>query len=201
MDRMEEDYGYDPYDDEELEYYAVRPNKTQIKRDIAALFALAEKLAELKPAQLATLELPEEIRKGITEVAGMPPKGARKRLLKFITQQLYSIDVTPIAEKLARMENKSAHAAREHHQIERWRERLIGEGDDALSELLDEYPDADRQHLRQLLRNAQKEQASAKPPKSSRLLYRYLRSLIADEELDELDALEDRVDGQDDAMD
>ncbi|MGZ4998507.1 MAG: ribosome biogenesis factor YjgA, partial [Methylobacter sp.] len=70
------------------------------------------------------------------------------------------------------------HAVREHHTAERWRDRLIAEGNDALTELLDEQPHADRQLLRQLLRNAQKEAETNKPPKSSRLLYRQLKELF-----------------------
>lgn len=172
---MSEEY---EYDEDDVEYYAVRPNKTQIKKDIAVLFALGEEMSELSVTQLKTLDLPENIHKAVAEVAGMPLKGARKRLLKFIAGQLHKIDVEPIQEKLARIKNKSAHAVREHHIVERWRDRLIAEGNDALTELLDEHPDADRQQLRHTLRNAQKEAEAGKPPKSSRLLYHYLKDLF-----------------------
>jgi len=174
----EHDYDYEYDDNGEIVYYAVRPNKTQLKKDMAVLFALSEEMSELSVTQLKSLELPENIHKAVVEVSGMPHKGARKRLLKFITGQLNKIEVEPILEKLARMKNKSAHAVREHHIVERWRDRLIAEGNDALTELLNEHPHADRQQLRQLSRNAQKEAEAAKPPKSSRLLYRYLRDLF-----------------------
>jgi len=174
----EYDYEYEYDDDGEIVYYAVRPNKTKIKKEISALFDLAEKMAELSPTQLGTLELPENIHKAVTEVSGMPHKGARKRLLKYIAGQLYKIDVEGFMEKLARIENKSAHGVREHHIVERWRDHLLAETNEALGELLDEYPQADRQHLRQLIRNAQKEAETDKPPKSSRLLYRYLKTLF-----------------------
>lgn len=183
---------YYEYDDEEVEYYAVRPNKTQIKRDMAALFAVSEDMSELSAAQLKTLELPEVIHNAVVEVSGMAHTGARKRLLKFIAGQLHKIDTAPILEKLARIKNKSAHAVREHHIVERWRDRLIAEGNDALTELLDEQPHADRQILRQLLRNAQKEAEAGKPPKSSRLLYRQLKQLFQVEgELDNEPEFED----------
>lgn len=174
----EEEYEYEYDENGEIVYYAVRPNKTQIKKDMAVLFALSEEMSELSMAQLSFLELPENIHKAVVEVSGMPHKGARKRLLKFITGQLHKIDVEPIQEKLARIKNKSAHAVREHHIVERWRDKLIVEGNDALTELLNEQPHADRQQLRQLLRNAQKEAVAAKPPKSSRLLYQYLKNLL-----------------------
>jgi ribosome-associated protein len=99
----EHDYEYEYDDQGEIVYYAVRPNKTQLKKDMAVLFALSEELSELSAAQLKTLELPENIHKAIVEVSGMPHKGARKRLLKFITGQLHKIDVEPILEKLSRM--------------------------------------------------------------------------------------------------
>jgi ribosome-associated protein len=196
----EHDYEYEYDDQGEIVYYAVRPNKTQIKKDMAVLFALSEEMSELTAAQLKLLALPENIHKALVEVSGMPHKGARKRLLKFITGQLHKIDVEPFLEKLARLKNKSAHAVREHHIVEHWRDKLIAEGNVALTELLDEQPYADRQQLRQLMRNAQKEAEAAKPPKSSRLLYRYLKNLFQvegetefeeDAELEDADELED----------
>ena len=194
----EHDYEYEYDDKGEIVYYAVRPNKTQIKKDMAVLFALSEEMSELSATQLKTLELPENIHKAVVEVSGMPHKGARKRLLKFITGQLHKIDVEPILEKLARMKNKSAHAVREHHIVERWRDKLIAGGNDALTELLNEQPHADRQQLRQLLRNAQKEAEAAKPPKSSRLLYRYLKDLFKVEGETEFED-EQEFEDQDDA--
>ncbi len=185
---MNEEYEYD----DEIEYYAVRPNKTQIKKDMAALFALSEEMSELSAGQLKLLELPEIINKAVVEASGMPHKGARKRQLKFITGQLHKIDIDPILEKLSRIKNKSAHAVREHHIVERWRDRLINEGTDALTALLDEQPQADRQLLRQLLRNAQKEAEAGKPPKSSRLLYRQLKELFqVESDLDDDSGFED----------
>lgn len=102
---MSEEYDYDyEYNDKgEIVYYAVRPNKTQIKKDMAVLFALSEEMSELSAVQLKYLDLPENIYKAVVEVSGMPHKGARKRLLKYITGQLHKIDVEPILEKLARM--------------------------------------------------------------------------------------------------
>jgi len=188
---MSEEY---EYDDETVEYYAIRPNKTQIKKDMAVIFALSEEMSELPAGQLKMLELPDIINKAVIEVSGMPHKGARKRLLKFITGQLFKIDIDPILERLSRIKNKSSHAVREHHAVERWRDRLISEGNNALTILLAEQPDADRQLLRHTLRNAQKEAEAGKPPKSSRLLYRQLKELFQVE--GELDGQSPRPEGR-----
>ncbi len=179
-------HDFEPYEeyDDEVEYYAVRPNKTKIKKEIGALFEMGETMAKLSAAQLDSLELPENIQKAVSEVAHLPHTGARKRLLKFIAGQLHKLDVSPYQEKLARIQNKSAHSVRELHILEHWRDKLINEGNNALTELFDEQPSVDLQHIRQLLRNIKRETETGKPPKSSRLLYRYLKTVFKFDDVD-----------------
>lgn len=182
--QQDDDYEYE-YDNEgNIVYYADRPNKTQIKKDIARLNTLGEEISTLLATQISTLNLPEKLEVAIKEVVKMPHRSARKRQLKFIAQQLYKMedDIEIIFEKVAKFKNKSSHATREHHLIEKWRDRLLKEGQGALTELLDEYPHNDSQHLRQLVRNAQKEFVAGKPSKSSRLIYRELKALFEIEE-------------------
>lgn len=186
QDEYEEDY-FDEYEDadegesedEEVEYYAIRPNKTRIKKEIAAVFAMAEEICQLSPSHIAEFELPESVEQALRDAGKMGQNSARKRLLKYITAQLRKLDTEAIQEKLARMKNRSAHAVREHHQAERWRDLLLADsGNVQLTQLIAEYPAADSQYIRQLQRNAQKEAKEAKPPKSARLLYKYLKDLI-----------------------
>jgi ribosome-associated protein len=175
--------GVEPEYDENgdlIEYYAVRPNKSQLKRDITVIAKLAEELTHITESQLVAMELPEKIEMAIAAAKKMPAtKSARKRQLKFITAQLREIDLENVLENLNRIKTKSAHGVREHHQAEKWRDRLIAcENNDVLTELLDQFVTADRQYLRQLQRNAQKEIKLEKPPKSARMLYKYLFELI-----------------------
>ncbi|MBK8816853.1 MAG: DUF615 domain-containing protein [Methylococcaceae bacterium] len=187
---------FDPYEeyDEEIEYYAVRPNKTKIKKEIGVLFEMGETMSKLSATHLKSLDLPENIHKAVSDVATMPHNGARKRLLKYIAGQLHKLDVSPYQEKLARIQNKSAHSVREHHIVEHWRDRLIHEGNDAITELFDEQPSVDLQHIRQLLRNIKKETETAKPPKSTRLLYRYLKTFFQFEDDDVIEEDEEESD-------
>jgi ribosome-associated protein len=94
------------------------------------------------------------------------------------------------------------------HRVEDWRARLLADGDSALSELLGTHPEADRQRLRQLIRNAKDERLKNKPPHAYRELFRELRELVlgADSELGtrdsgleaaDLDALETDPDERD----
>lgn len=171
---------YDDFadDEEDVEYYAVRPNKTKIKKEINVLFAMGEVMAALTADQLASLELPENIHQALSEVSGMPPTGARKRLLKYIAGQLHKLDVEPFREKMALIQHTSVHSVREHHLVEKWRDQLINQGNEVLTELVNQYPSADLQHIRSLLRNIKKETQNSAPPRSTRLLYQYLKNLL-----------------------
>lgn len=163
----------------EESYYAIRPNKTEIKRDIAVILKMAEQMTTLTLDQLNDIKLPDNIFRSIMQAAKMPHKAARKREMKYITGQLRKIELDPIQEKLDRLNSKSVHAVREHHQAEKWRDKLIADNDNnVLTQFLSEHPNADSQQLRQLQRNAKKELSAEKPPKSSRLLYKYLKSLL-----------------------
>ena len=159
-------------DEDESVLYAVRPNKTRIKKEIADVMAMAEEISQLSASHIAEFELPESIEQALLDAGKMGQNAARKRLLKYITAQ----------EKLDRMKNRSAHGVREHHLAERWRDQLLSEaGNQQLTQFIGEYPNADIQHLRQLQRNAQKEAKEAKPPKSARLIYKYVKELISGE--------------------
>ncbi|HHJ81221.1 MAG TPA: DUF615 domain-containing protein, partial [Candidatus Tenderia electrophaga] len=43
---------------------------------------------------------------------------------------------------------------------------------------LNQHPEADRQHLRQLMRSAKKESERNKPPRAARELFQYLKQLL-----------------------
>ena len=165
--------------EEEERVYAIRPNKTQIKLEIAGIAALAEELCGLTPKQLQPFDFTELVYNAIVQVATMPLKGARKRQLKYITAALRKLELAPIQERLARLKSQSAHAVREQHLAERWRDKLLSEeGHTLLTQFLAEYPHADSQQIRQLQRNAKKEAATGKPPKSARLLYKTLKNIF-----------------------
>ena len=64
------------------------------------------------------------------------------------------------------------------HLIERWRDRLIDDAE-ALQDFAAEYPRADLQQLRALIRNVSRERAQNQPPKSYRAIFQRLRDIIS----------------------
>ena len=163
---------------EELDENNRLPSKSQLKRDSHALQALGESLIALPPKKLQTISLPENLQSAIQEAQKIKSHGALKRQRQYIGKLMRNIDAEPIQQALDKLENRDAQGTAQLHRLEKWRGRLLGEGDIALSELVDEYPTCDRQQLRQWIRSAQREQKLNKPPASSRQLFRYLRELM-----------------------
>ncbi|TAN47403.1 MAG: DUF615 domain-containing protein [Methylococcaceae bacterium] len=168
-----EDLMHEPEDEYEEQAYI---SKSQLKRDAQALQELAAELAKLSREQLDKLSLADSLREALGAALTITQHGARKRQLKYIAGLLGREEVAPIRDGLARLQHKSRQATQALHHIEQWRDRLLSEGDAALEPLLVQYPDADCQVLRQLIRNARREQAAAKPPKSARLLFQTLKA-------------------------
>ncbi|WP_263322162.1 DUF615 domain-containing protein [Endozoicomonas sp. Mp262] len=163
----------DTLDEEEIEYVS----KSEIKREMHALKDMGARLMDMKPSMLDKLPLNERLRDALDESKRIKSHNARKRHLGFIGKLMQDQDIAPIQEFLDRLDSSSEEYNRRFHQLERWRERLINEGQPALTEYLDKYPEADHQHIRQLVRNAKKEAEQQKPPAASRKLFKYLREI------------------------
>ena len=140
-----------------------------------------EQLVALSAAQLAKLPIPEDLLPHIQETQRITQHVAHKRQLAFLAKQMRREEDDTL-EAIRDALDAGGEAARREtaalHRVEAWRERLIADGDVALSELLLEYPTADRQHLRQLARNAVEERNRNKPPHAFRELFRELRELL-----------------------
>jgi ribosome-associated protein len=56
-------------------------------------------------------------------------------------------------------------------------DQLLTDGPETNETIRAKFPGADRQHLRQLVRQQQRESSGNKPPSASRKIFRYLREL------------------------
>lgn len=92
-----------------------------------------------------------------------------------------TIDPEPIQAALDKYNNKHAQATIVLHKLEQLRDKVVAEGDSAIEEVMELYPQADRQRLRQLARQAVKEKNSTKPPKASREIFQVLKELNSEE--------------------
>ena len=103
--------------------------------------------------------------------------GAIKRQFKYIGKLLRSTDVEGINQAIERQLDKDRAATARLHMMEQWRDKLVEQGDAALSEFLVNYPQADRQHIRQLQRKANQELEKQKPPAAARKIFQYIKEL------------------------
>jgi len=157
-----------------------QPSRSARRREALDVLALAKQLIELPPSRIAKLELPDEVRDEITNVRKITSHIARKRQLSYLAKLMRRHDEEVFAPARAALANERAAGAREAaaaHQLEGLRERLLAEGDAALSELIVEHPDLDRRHLRTLIRQARLEREGNKPLHAYRELFRILRGL------------------------
>jgi ribosome-associated protein len=167
------------------------PSRSQRRRDALDVLALASRLVEQNEADLARLPLSDELRVLIRESQRITQQIARKRQLAFLAKNLRREDAELLETLRHALEHDKADARRETaalHRVEAWRERLIEEGDAALAELITTHMTADRQHLRQLARNAKDERLHNKPLHAYRELFRELRELLEDSGLGESQA-------------
>jgi ribosome-associated protein len=152
-------------------------SKSQIKREMYALQDLGKQLVRLSRSQLEQVELPQELREAVLFARSLKKHEAHRRQLQYIGAIMREIDPEPIRQSLATIERQHKVETQAFHELEMWRDRLI-EGSDALAEeLLEQFPEADRQRIRQLVRNAHKEHKDNKPSKAARALFHYLQEL------------------------
>ncbi|MBS1190764.1 MAG: hypothetical protein H6R10_2556 [Rhodocyclaceae bacterium] len=162
--------------DEEFNEAGQRPSKTRRKEAMHELQDLGAALVELSPGQLKRINLPEDLLAAVLEWQRFSKHEAKRRQLQYIGKLMRSIDPEPIQAGLALLRGESAEETARLHRRERLRVRLL-EDEKVLSEIATTWPHADLTQLRQLRRNALKEQEAGKPPKSFRQIFQVLKEL------------------------
>ena len=166
-----------PVDEEGNPIYA-GPSRSQLRREASAVSDVALRLTRLSPARLAQLPLDEQLREAV-DLADRLTKSAHARHLRLIAKLLRDLpdEIRAEIEHLTSPHYRPG-ATPEERMAERWRTRLLAEGDAALNELVAEVPGVDRQHLRQLLRQARAEPPTDRSKRAARELLRAIRASL-----------------------
>jgi ribosome-associated protein len=154
-------------------------SKSQIKRDLLELQALGKKLVALPEKQLRKVPLSERLRDAIV-AARTFKHGAVSRQLKYIGGLMQDENEALIRVALENLEKPHKEEVNAFHKIEEWRDQLLQGNTTLLDELAGTFARFERQYVSQLIRNAKKEQTLNKPPKSARLLFKYLSEIQVD---------------------
>jgi len=152
-------------------------SKSERKRQATRLQVLGKELTELKRPQLEAMPLPDRLAHAIFEYQRFTSHEARRRQMQYIGRLMRDYDVAELEAALADLRGDSADARYRMHQAELWRARLLAEPT-ALSEFLNEFPDADRQVMRQAIQRATKPAAEPQQKAAARALFRLIREQI-----------------------
>lgn len=151
-------------------------SKSQIKREAEALKEIGRQLVALNNKQLAQIPASEQLIEGIKvahKIAGKHE--ALRRQLQYIGKVLRTEDMQQIQAKLDILTNNKGKRTQAINGLELLCEQMIEQGDSKINSVLDNYPQLERQKLRQLVRQANKEKKQEKPAKAAKELLNYLK--------------------------
>ena len=158
-----------------------RPSRSSFKREAQALQQLGEAIVELTDGELSTLPLDGDLADAIAQARRL--KGQAKtregfrRQLQYIGKLMRKTDTEALSAAFDELQQGRQQRNQQFHRLEKLRDQLVAEGLPAMERVLEQFPDADRQHLRQLINAAVKERDANQPPAAARKLFRYLREL------------------------
>lgn len=161
-------------------------SKSELKRQMHERQKLGESLIDLPEKKLRSLPIGEELLEAIEAVREMKNDNGRRRQLQRIGKLMRHEDIDAIKNELnhSLKQEKQQHAVK-NQQIEQAKtiyHSLINDGNQALTDFIDQYPQANRQLLRQLISNICKENkkpaSENKPSKNASRLMDELRTLI-----------------------
>lgn len=155
-----------------------RVSKSELKREMERLQGIGNRLLELPAEKLREFPLEEILLQALLESQRLKSHEAKRRQLQYIGRLMRDADVEAIEKAL----DFNDPGSEVHLQLtvlsERWRAELI-EDPDATARFFDTYPSADRQHLRQLVRNAQQEaEQTVHQPHISASQFKHRRKLF-----------------------
>lgn len=156
-----------------------RPSKSELKRQSNELQKLGEQLIEAPRDRVKRIPMPDNVRDAILMCQTITDHGGRRRQLQYVGKLMRTLDEEEVAVIQRTIESWKGMSKAETaalHALERRRDKLLAD-DKALTQLLEEHPELDVQHLRALIRNARKEQAENKPPKAYREIFQILKDL------------------------
>jgi len=153
-------------------------SKSQIKRDADALKVIGRQLVQLNNKQLAKIPGSESLFHAISVAHKIVGKHeALRRQIQYIGKVLRTEDFESIKAALDKLNNKHQQLTHATQKLELLRDELIAQGDPKINALLADFPQLERQKLRQLVRQANKEKNQEKPAKAAKELFAYLKPI------------------------
>ena len=151
-------------------------SKTEIKREMHQLQDFAQRLIEMSKHQRSRLPLSDDLKDAMVLADKITNKHeALRRHIRHTAKILLETDLEPIYQAIEVMANKHQQETAKFIRLEALRDDLITQGSNAVEALITEFPNIERQKLKQLIRNAAKEKKAEKLGKHYKILFTYLK--------------------------
>lgn len=159
-------------------------SKTKKKKIAENLQKLGENLSQLSVSQLKLLDLDPDLFKALVEAKSITANVAARRHRQYIGTLMRQVAPEPILEAIERLKAaptgifspKPEIDPQADKNIQGILDRLLAWDDDTMETILSASPDVDRQNLRQLIRNANKDISGQKKNSKS---FQALQEIIA----------------------
>ena len=155
-------------------------SKSQRKREMTALQDLGAEIEALPKEKFKRVPLPEHVADALLEARRITNHEGKRRQMQYVGKVMRSLDegeVAAIRRVLDTFKGASRAETARLHLIERWRDRLLAD-DAAMTAFCAEYPEADVQALRTLVRNARREAQQQKPPRAAREIFQLVKTML-----------------------
>jgi ribosome-associated protein len=149
--------------------------RRELQRGEEVLMELSEWLVKQGDRVLLRLELAEDAVFAIKEAKRIQNPGARKRALRLVRTALRDTDVVVLKQKIEDLAEGKRDAASE--AASEWSARLAAGADDVIDAFVAAHPAADRQRVRQLVRNVKKA-AEGKAAEAQKTLSKALAAYV-----------------------
>lgn len=156
-------------------------SKSALKRQMTHLQKLGEALLKEKNARLEELPISPTLLEAIQTAIRIKHHEGKRRQMQFIgklMRQEPADVILAIEQLLERKHQRKQKKTEQHHLVEQWRDRLISEDSSATEEFLESFPSADRQWLKQMIRQHRQESSRNKPPAAARKIFTYVQEVI-----------------------
>ena len=129
------------------------PSKTQLKQDATDLQQLGKKLTTYSSTVLRKLSLNKILISAIEEYNRLPNSyGARRRQLQFIGKLMRDLDYDAVTKSISDLENGHLRKKKKPSVVKLLCEAILESGDPEINAALEQYPQLERQTMRQFFR-------------------------------------------------
>ena len=151
-----------------------KPSKTSVKNDMRHLRNLGRRLVALSDGTLKQIDLPDHICLSIQLVKKVSSNEAKRRQISFLGKQLRNMGDSDLLQVKKRIASSQPQPRSQPEEVHSWHEKLLLGGTRAVEEFISEYPNTDRQKLKNLLRSIFRTKCQDKKPKAKKKLLDYI---------------------------